>query len=252
MSEKKSLFDMLDPKQAFIFGIVEGLLVLCTIGFFILLFTGGSFGSTNTGSTGRTVRTTDTAPTPSNPSAVAAPTNVSVPEVTDEDHIRGNQNAAITIVEYSDIECPFCSRFHDTMKQVLDTYGDDVRWVYRHFPLESIHPNARPAANAAECAAEQGKFWEYTDLAIARQSALTGQLEQIARDVQVPNMTAFTNCLNEGRYNDVITQDAQDAQAAGGRGTPYSILIGPEGETVVISGAQPFANVEAQIKQFLN
>jgi protein-disulfide isomerase len=251
MSEKKSLFEMLDPKQAFIFGIIGGLLVLCTIGFFILLFTGGSFSSESSPS-GRTVRTTDTTtPTAANPTP-AQPTNVTIPEVTEEDHIRGNEDAAITIVEYSDIECPFCGRFHTTMQQVMDTYGDDVRWVYRHFPLESIHPNARPAAIAAECAAEQGKFWDFVDLAIARQSALSGQLEQIARDVQVSDIAAFNDCIADGRYNDVVSQDARDAQAAGGRGTPYSILIGPNGETSVISGAQPFANVEAQIQQFLN
>lgn len=77
--------------------------------------------------------------------------------------VRGNQNAKITIVEFSDFECPFCKRFHQTMQQVVSTYGNDIKWVYRHFPLDGLHQQARPEANMSECAHEQGKFWEFTD-----------------------------------------------------------------------------------------
>jgi protein-disulfide isomerase len=88
--------------------------------------------------------------------------------VSAEDHIRGNPNAPIVIVEYSDTECTFCSRFHKIMKQVMDEYGKagKVAWVYRYFPLDQIHPKARKEAEALECAAELGgndKFWAYTD-----------------------------------------------------------------------------------------
>lgn len=83
--------------------------------------------------------------------------------VSDEDHILGAKNATITIVEYSDLECPFCRRFHPTMQQVLKEYDGKVRWVYRHFPLTQIHPSAQAMALASECAAEQGKFWEMID-----------------------------------------------------------------------------------------
>lgn len=88
--------------------------------------------------------------------------------VTDKDHIRGSLNSKVIIVEYSDTECPFCKRFHDTMKQVMDVYGKDgrVAWVYRHYPLDGLHSRARKEALALECAFEQGgndKFWEYTD-----------------------------------------------------------------------------------------
>lgn len=87
-------------------------------------------------------------------------------EVTELDHIRGNMDADVVIIEYSDIECPFCKRFHGTMNQVVETYGDQVAWVYRHFPLESIHRNARPWAIESECVAEIGgndAFWKYLD-----------------------------------------------------------------------------------------
>ena len=86
--------------------------------------------------------------------------------VTEKDHIRGNLNAQITLVEFSDFQCPFCRQFHSTVQQALSEYGDQVRWVYKHFPLDQIHPQARPAAEASECIAEQKGsegFWQFTD-----------------------------------------------------------------------------------------
>ena len=88
------------------------------------------------------------------------------PAVTDADHIRGDNNAKITIVEYSDYDCPFCHRFHATMQQVMDEYQGQVRWVYRDFPLPQLHPNAPKLAEAAECVASQGgedAFWSFAD-----------------------------------------------------------------------------------------
>ena len=89
-----------------------------------------------------------------------------LPVVSDQDHIRGNRGAKVTLIEYSDFECPFCARFHPTTLQILDEYGDDVALVYRHFPLDQIHPSARPAAIASECIAELGgeeAFWSFVD-----------------------------------------------------------------------------------------
>ena len=90
----------------------------------------------------------------------------------DDDPVMGDPDAPITIIEFSDFQCPFCEKFHPTSQQVLQEYGDDVRWVYRHFPLDSIHPRARPSAMASECADEQGKFWEFANTLFANQSRI--------------------------------------------------------------------------------
>lgn len=138
------------------------------------------------------------------------------------------------------------------MQQVIDTYGDDVRWVYRHFPLTSIHPNATLAAEASECAGEQGKFWEFTDLIFERQASGVNAttLAAMASDVGL-NVGQYTTCVETNKYADVVAADARDAQVSGGRGTPHSIIVGPNGETSVLSGAQPFSAVEAAIQQYL-
>lgn len=92
-----------------------------------------------------------------------AETGIKVRPVQKDESFRGNASAKIMIVEYSDMECPFCKNFHNTMQQVMGAHEKNVKWVYRHFPLDSLHQKARPEANMAECAAEQGKFWEFTD-----------------------------------------------------------------------------------------
>ncbi|KKW42008.1 MAG: Sodium/proton antiporter [Candidatus Magasanikbacteria bacterium GW2011_GWA2_56_11] len=94
-------------------------------------------------------------------------TGLAIRAVGADEPVKGNQNAKITIVEYSDFECPFCKRYHDTMAQIIAKYGNEVRWVYRHLPLDSLHRKARTEALAAECAGEQGKFWEFTDQVFA-------------------------------------------------------------------------------------
>ena len=150
----KSFIDSLHPKTAFIGGFVTAVLTLGTLGFVLL---GGCLltGSCKMGSA--FAADTDGYPVAADPSdagdaaAVPAPAPTSVPAVAADEHIRGDKNAAVTIVEYSDFQCPFCSRFHPTMQQIMTDYKGKVRWVFRHFPL-SFHPNAEPAANASECA----------------------------------------------------------------------------------------------------
>ncbi len=251
MEQKVSPFHSFSPVQMFIGGIVSGILVLCTIGFFIML--GLYFGDDNGSARNNGGAVVNNVPA----GDAGAPTQVAVREVDEKtDHIRGNKNADVTIVEYSDFECPFCKNFHNTMNQIIKAYGDDVRWVYRHLPLDSLHSQARKEALASECAAEQGKFWEFADIIFTQTTSNDGldlsKLPDYAKQAGVANVTKFNDCLNTSKYAGAIQEDEQDAQAAGAQGTPYSVIVGPDGETVVVSGAQPYAAVEASLKQFLN
>jgi len=178
--------------------------------------------------------------------------------ITSSDHILGNPNAPVKIVEYSDFECPFCKKFHTTMQQVMDEYGENgqVAWVYRHFPLDSLHPrNARRVAIASECAAELGGndgFWGFTD----RFFELTPSNDRTNIEVVIPQIigeigidkTKFDECLLSGRYDEHIQEDVNDAIATGGRGTPWSVILSEDGSALPLSGAQPYASVKQLIE----
>lgn len=167
------------------------------------------------------------------------------------DHIIGATNAKVTLIEYSDLECPFCERFHPTVQRAVSEYPDDVRLVYRHFPL-SIHPGARPKALAAECANEQGKFWEFIDaIFVAGASAPVGDLSKIAQTAGVANLAQWQSCLDSEKYAAKVSADEQDAQAAGGRGTPYTVVVNNDGKTGIVNGAQPYETVKATIDSLL-
>jgi len=231
--------------KIFVLGIVAGFLVLCTVGFFVMLSM--QFGSNSSG--GRAVVPAgQVAPSVG---GEVAPAAIVLAPVQDDEHIRGNKNAPITLVEYSDFECPFCSRFLPSVEQVLEKYPNDVRVVYRHFPLRSIHPEAANAANASECAAEQGKFWEYHDELFARQATLgTATYSQIAKDLGLKT-AQFDDCVSTQKYASVVQADEASSQQAGAQGTPYSILVGPDGQQVPVNGAQPFEVIDAAIQQML-
>jgi len=233
------------PKQTFLFGLLGGVLILCTVGFFVLL---GVMLGGEADASGSVVRTAPAVNQPTNNQP--APAVATKPRAVDEkeDHIRGPKNAKVTVIEYSDFECPFCARFHPTMQRLVENYPNDVRWVYRHFPLESIHPKARTLALASECASEQGKFWEFADTIIEDSGA--GSMESYATKVGLDSSKLQT-CIDSGKYNDVVTADAAEAVAAGGQGTPFSVIIGPDGEMVPLSGAQPYEAVEAAVKTLL-
>jgi len=191
--------------------------------------------------------------------AVPQPTGStdSINPVTSADHIKGDPNAPVKIVEYSDFECPFCKRFHDTMNQVMDEYGQggQVAWVYRHFPLDQLHPkNARRAAVASECANELGgndAFWKFTDgwfeVSPANdQTDFDAVTTQLVSEIGLDER-AFNECLDSGKYDQHIQDDIDNAVATGGRGTPWSVVISPNGETFPLSGAQPYNSVKQLI-----
>lgn len=198
-------------------------------------------------------------PVPNAPEQVD--TTDKVQKVSSDDHIKGNPNAKIKIVEYSDFECPFCQRFHTTMNKIVDGYGTsgDVAWVYRHFPLDQLHPrNARKAAVASECAAELGgndAFWTFTD-GYFEMSPANDQTDFDAVATQLIAKAgidegAFNACIASGKYDKYVQDDVDNAVATGGRGTPWSIIITPNGETIPINGAQSYEAVKATIESIL-
>lgn len=173
-----------------------------------------------------------------------------------DDHIRGDINAPVKIVEYSDTECPFCKRFHPTLLQAMDEYGKSgkVAWVYRHFPLDQLHPKARKESEATECAAELGgneKFWAYLDRLMEVTPANNGldpaELPKIATFVGL-DATKFNECLSSGKYAQKIEEHVQNAIATGGNGTPWSIVVSKSGKKYPLSGAQPYESVKQLIE----
>lgn len=176
--------------------------------------------------------------------------------VTEKDHIRGNKDASVVIVEYSDFECPFCKKFHPTMQQAVKEFGDKIAWVYRHFPLDSLHPvKARKEAMASECANEQGgndAFWKYIDRFFEltpsnNQTDIDKILPQIAKEIGL-DVNKFNTCLNSGKYDQHISDDVKNAQATGGNGTPWSIVVAKNGKKFPLSGAQPYESVKQLIE----
>ena len=142
-----------------------------------------------------------------------------------DDPSRGPGDAPIEIVEFSDFECPYCKRATDTLDVLLDRYGDQLRFVFKDFPLPS-HPNAFKAAEAGNCANEQGKFWEYHDKLFATQEALdVAALKTYAGDLGL-DAEAFATCLDAGRYAAAVTQDLQTGRSSGASSTPTFFING--------------------------
>jgi len=148
---------------------------------------------------------------------------------------RGPASAPIEIIEFSDFECPFCLSAFPTIRQVLETYGDKIRFVYRHYPLAN-HPNAKPAAEASACANEQGKFWPYHDrlFSAAGKLSLT-DLKQHAADLGL-DTAAFNACLDNHKFAADVAADLAAGNEVGVSGTPAFFINGR-----TVSGAQPFA-----------
>ncbi len=169
------------------------------------------------------------------------------------DHITGNVKAKVTLIEYVDFECPYCKQFHATMKQAMEKYGDRVRWVFRHYPLD-FHTQARAEALASECAGEQGKFWPFADLIFEKtnsgDSLDLGKLSEYAVQVGVDAPT-FNRCYKAEKFAAKVDEDIADAQAAGALGTPYTLLLNARGEVIPLNGAIPFAELDAEIENAL-
>jgi protein-disulfide isomerase len=147
---------------------------------------------------------------------------------------RGPANAPIEMIEFSDFQCPFCLRANPTVTQVLTKYGDRIRFVYRHYPLPN-HPNARPAAEAAQCANEQGKFWPYHDQLFTRAGRLNDDdLKKVAGEVGL-DAGKFDSCVATHKYKADVDADIKAGDEAGVSGTPAFFINGR-----ALTGAQPY------------
>ncbi len=179
--------------------------------------------------------------------------------VTDTDHLIGNPDAKIIIVEYSDLECPYCKVFHTTMNKIMREYGEggQVAWVYRHFPIAQLHSKAHREAEATECANKIGgntKFWEYTNkifsITPSNNELKESELLTTAQDIGLAE-SGFEDCLNGGETKGIVDNDILSGNTAGVRGTPTSFIFVDKKVAGTIDGAQPYEQVKATIDQIL-
>ena len=170
-------------------------------------------------------------------------------DITDDDPAIGNPDAPVTIVEFSDFQCPYCGQFFKTTEpQIFEKYvkTGKVRFVYRDFPLSSIHPMAQKAAEAAECAHEQDKFWQYHDHIFENQSKLSEEnFKKWAGELGL-NTAQFAACLDSGKYADEVEKDLNDGIQLGVTGTPTNFVNGK-----LVVGAVPFSQFESLIEAAL-
>ncbi len=235
MPEKKS--------NSFLFGLTTGVAIVALLGFLATTIASSlKIGKSQAqpAQVADTNNNNDSVPT--NPT----PTAKIDFEIKDTDHIRGNKNAPITILEYSDFQCPYCARFHETLTQVMKNYDGKVKWVFRQFPLSELHPFAETAAEASECANDQNKFWEYTDELYANQSSFSADyFKKAAKNIGL-NTSKFNTCLDSGKYKDKVAADYAEGDGYGVSGTPGSFLNGEE-----LGGAVPYESLKAKIDKLL-
>lgn len=229
-----------------LFGVIVG---------FMIGKNGGVIGGAGAGTTNQPTAQASVQSVQAGPSDVAQ--NV-IPVDKNNDHILGNPNAKVALIEYSDFECPFCKRHFDTIKQIESAYKDDVMIVYRHFPL-SFHQNAQKEAEASECVAELGgndAFWKFHDAIFTRTAAggtgfALDKLPALAKELGLDE-AKFKTCLDSGKYAQKVQQQETEGSASGVDGTPGNIIVNLDtNENKLISGAYPFDNFKTVIDKYL-
>ena len=185
-------------------------------------------------------------------------TKGNIPTVTEKDFIRGNPNAPIMIVEYSDYDCPYCKVFHTNMRTIMDDYGisGKVAWTYRQYPIETLHPTSPKVSEAAFCVGEiagNEAFWKFTDIVF--DSRETNQLTNITKlgnyaEQAGVNRAEFDSCLSSGRMLERVNSSISEAQTAKIPGTPHSIMIVGDQQTT-INGAETYSYMKGLIDNVL-
>lgn len=158
---------------------------------------------------------------------------IEVNPITEDDHFIGNPDAPVTLIEFSDLECPYCKSFHQTMRALMNEYGTDGRlaWVYRHFPLVQLHPKAPREAEAVECVNELSNktaTWNFINRIFEVTPANNGleesRLLSLGEELGV-DQEDLLSCMNSGRHSVTVATHLEDAVTSGGRGTPHSVLL---------------------------
>ena len=256
-SEKFSM--QFSAKQIFMAGVATGVVAMVALGGVLVMAKGVDTSGWFTGS----ARLGAAAPAPSAAApAPAAPSGAgdqvgTVAPITAQDHVQGSASAPVTMIEYSDFQCPFCKAFHPTLEQIMKDYSGKIRWVYRYFPLTSIHPYAEKAAEAAQCASDQGKFWEMADVFFNTQDSWANSgldaatLENLAKQAGVRDLKTFDSCAASGKYASMVQAEEQTGETAGVTGTPGTIIIGKNGSKQLVPGALPIDAVKQMIDSAL-
>ncbi len=179
-------------------------------------------------------------------------TALKVTKPSQDEHIIGRADARIVLIEYSDFQCPYCATIHPTLKRIVEESNGDVAWTMRSLPLTSIHPEAEPAANAAECVASElgnDAFWKFAEVLFANQKELSSTF-YINTAIQLgANPLTFSACISERRYQNVVDRESLEAQKLGATGTPFVVVLNTKtGVSATIPGALPYAQAMAVIK----
>ncbi len=243
-------YTKLSPQATFMAGVGGAVLVLGA------LIVGILFKDVFTIPKLNTEKTTEAAANPSLVAKEETQANIQLAAITDQDYYKGGKDAKVTIVEFSDTECPFCKRFHDTMNQAMAKYGDNIKWVYKHAPLDSLHKKARKEAVAAECAGEIGGnkgFWKFLDTLFevtpSNDGLVESELPKIAQKAGL-DVKKFNTCLASDKYSAKVQNQLEEAEKAGMRGTPYAIIVSGD-QKIPVSGALPLAQLSALIDPLL-
>ena len=240
---QKGMWDS-SPKVTFYLGLFVGIAissVLALVLVFGMLMNGRGLGSAIAQAPAPSAdQPSAAAPTPSAPQPAAAP----VKAATDADHMLGKKDAKVTVIGYSDFQCPFCGQIEPALEQMRKDFPNDVRFIYRHFPL-SFHEHAQKAAEASECAAKLGgndAFWKMHDKLFANQQTLGTELyTRLAGELGL-NAANFKKCLDSGETAGIVSSDMASGNDAGVNGTPATFINGK-----LVSGAVPYAQLKQEL-----
>lgn len=247
MSEnnKSGMVDNMPSRSAFKLGIFIGIAIMCIIGFFVLL--AGKFDvkglvSKNNNDNVNTNAVNNLGADTNNGNQPAV---ININPITKDDWVKGDSKAKISLIEFSDTDCPYCTKFHETVNQLLKDYNGKIKVAYRHFPLSSLHPEAPKKAEAIECVGELGgndKVWAFMDKLFVATKPTIAQLPDVVKSLGLDS-AKFTECLNSGKYTAKVSEQATQAQAAGAQGTPYSVILVGD-QKIPVNGAYPIAEMK--------